>query len=63
MAQSVARTTLISESPGLIISRGLKMHAYYYYDRAVAVRAPPEAYIFFFKLNIHFYTIILLESA
>lgn len=39
------------------------MHAYYYYDRAVAVRAPPEAYIFFFKLNIHFYTIILLESA
>lgn len=47
VVQSVARTTRISESPGLIISRVLKIHAYYY-DRAVAVRAPPEAYIFFF---------------
>lgn len=47
VAQSVARTTLINESPGLIIRRGLKIHAYYYV-RAAAVRAPSEAYIFFF---------------
>lgn len=56
LAQSVARTTLINESPGLIIRRDLKIHAYYYV-RAAAVRAPRRLISSFLKLNIHFYTI------